>query len=223
MSELIENETIPVAPNEFGDFLNRSSSYCRDVVESHDWFILFDICTDQILVLDLSTGWLDVKRITFNIHQNSLNQGIKNYEKLRDGNLLKDDELFVFPDILNGSNLYILNLETENVRIIETNLNTLFFEKFITYSFFDIKNNKENIINIITNNYTNSFIIETKAHRKQWSKLRGLFYQWKNKLDRSPHFRSSAESLAVPARRNRTIEIERSSPSQNRRSLFKQR
>ena len=74
MAELIENDTIPVAPNAC-DFLNRSSIHCRDVVESHDWFILFDICTDQILVLDLSTGWLDVKRLTFHIHQNSLNQG----------------------------------------------------------------------------------------------------------------------------------------------------
>jgi len=94
-------------------------------------------------VLDLSIGWLDVKRISFYIHQQSLHQGLKNYEKLKDGVLLKDGDLFVFTDILNGSLLHILNLETEQVRILNTNINSLFFEKFVTYRFFDeLKSNK---------------------------------------------------------------------------------
>jgi len=146
LSELIDNEHVSVTSSEIGEYLNRPSIYCRDLTESPDWFILFDVVTDQLLVLDLSTGWLDVKRLSFYIHQNSLHHGIKNYDKLKDGNFLKDDEFFVFTDIVNGSPLHILNLETETVRIIEGSINTLFFEKFPQYQFFDdIKSNKLNI------------------------------------------------------------------------------
>ena len=57
--------------------------------------------------------------------------------------LLLDDEFFVFTDIVNGSPLHILNLETETVRVIEGSINSLFFEKFSQYQFFDdIKSNK---------------------------------------------------------------------------------
>ena len=69
--------------------MNRPAQFCRDLTESFDWCVLFDIHTDQLLVLDLSIGWYDIKRISFYVHQDSLHQGMKNYEKLRDGILLK--------------------------------------------------------------------------------------------------------------------------------------
>ena len=75
LSELIDNEHVSVTSSEIGEYLNRPSIYCRDLTESPDWFILFDVVTDQLLVLDLSTGWLDVKRLSFYIHQNSLHHG----------------------------------------------------------------------------------------------------------------------------------------------------
>ena len=58
-----------------GDFLNRPPQFCRELTESFDWYILFDIHTDQLLVLDLSIGWYDIKRLSFYVHQQSLHQG----------------------------------------------------------------------------------------------------------------------------------------------------
>ena len=131
------------------------------MTESFDWYIQFDIHTDQFLVHDLSIGWYDMKRFSFHVHQDSLHQGthakcpilfnkfiqgIKNYEKLRDGTLLKEDHFFVFTDILSGHHLHVINLEREKIWKVQANFNTLFVEKFATCDFLaEIKNNKVKI------------------------------------------------------------------------------
>lgn len=143
IGELIENDRLAMKPDEVGDFLNRSPQHCRYLTESFDWYIQFDIHTDQFLVHDLSIGWYDMKRLSFHVHQDSLHQGIKNYEKLRDGTLLKEDHFFVFTDILNGHHLHVINLEREKIWKVQANFNTLFMEKFATCDFLaEIKNNK---------------------------------------------------------------------------------
>ena len=95
---------------------------------------------------------------------------------------MKDDEFFVFTDIVNGSPLHILNLETETVRIIEGSINTLFFAKFSEYHFFDdIKSNKVRgltfysysiLINLILNSSNHTQAVPTQyklPSSLQWS------------------------------------------------------
>lgn len=154
-----------------GDFLNRPPQFCRELTESFDWYILFDIHTDQLLVLDLSIGWYDIKRLSFYVHQQSLHQGMKNLEKLRDGILLKEDYFYVFTDINSGEHLHIVNLEREHVAKIEGNFNELFLRKFTETSFLnEIKNNR--VIRTGANVKKQVLLAINKLNEFNWSKLR---------------------------------------------------
>ena len=101
MSELIMSDQIALAPPEVEIFFNRSTIPPRDLTESSDWFISYDTFTDQILVLDLATGWSDIQRQTYSLHEDSLDYGVQNLVNLKDGILLKGLDLKL--DFLNWS------------------------------------------------------------------------------------------------------------------------
>merc|ERR1711892_425277 len=123
IGELIENDRISIKPDEVGDYLNRPPQLCRELTESF--------------------GWYDIKRLSFYVHQESLHQGVKNYEKLLHGIMLKEDFLYVFTDVLRGERLHIVNLESEHIVHVDVNFNTLFHRHFAQCDFLhEIKNNK---------------------------------------------------------------------------------
>lgn len=128
MSEMILSEQIALAPPDVEVFFNRPIIPPRDLTENSDWFISYDTYTDQILVLDLATGWSDIQRQTYSLHDDSPDYGVQNLNNLRDGILLKDGEFLVFNNIMNGTRLNLVNLEEERVRKIESNFNSLFLQ-----------------------------------------------------------------------------------------------
>ena len=89
MSEQILSEQIALAPPDVELFFNRPVIPPRDLTENSDWFISYDTYTDQILVLDLATGWSEIQRQTYSLHDDSPDYGIQNLNNLRDGILLK--------------------------------------------------------------------------------------------------------------------------------------
>ena len=103
MSELIMCEQISLVPPEVEMFFNRGTMQPRDLTESSDWLISYDTFTDQILVLDLATGWSDIQRQTYSLHDDSLDYGVQNLVNLKDGILLKGtDSIYIFtlPQVL---------------------------------------------------------------------------------------------------------------------------
>jgi len=92
MSELIQGEQISTSPPDVEVFFNRPVIPPRDLTENNDWFISYDTYTDQILVLDLATGWSDIQRQTYSLHDDSPDYGVQNLNNLRDGILLKGNK-----------------------------------------------------------------------------------------------------------------------------------
>ena len=86
---MILSEKIALSPPEVEVFFNRPLIPPRDLTENFDWFISYCIYTDQILVLDLATGWSDIQRQTYSLHDDSADYGVQNLNNLRNGIFLK--------------------------------------------------------------------------------------------------------------------------------------
>jgi len=126
LSKLIKMDRIPLYAQNLRYLFNRTSIETCELTESVDWYIAFDPHTDQLLVFDLSSGFIEMQKQVYCIHQDSLSYGYHHLEALLSGIYLKDNICVIFNNLLHSTRLNVIDLAAEKVRRIDADFIALF-------------------------------------------------------------------------------------------------
>ncbi|CAG5113862.1 Oidioi.mRNA.OKI2018_I69.chr2.g7952.t1.cds [Oikopleura dioica] len=128
LSKLIKQDRIALYAQNLRYLFNRTHVETCELTESPDWYIAFDPHTDQLLVLDLSSGFIEMQKQVYCIHQDSLSYGYQHLAGLLNGTFLKENICVIFNDLMESRRLNIIDLAAENVRCIDADFLGLFNE-----------------------------------------------------------------------------------------------